>query len=950
MFTDLNGVYEKQLNVYVAIGDVLMGNVPFFTFNDIPTNDDIGGRTCKLQGDTTDQLNKMTAWASSWYDFKSNNCTAHENTTDDCSSMDRNAAWILLSACGRGGTAWIRTLCRKFSQNEFEVQEWSHSIFVTIEKNKQLVQSVFIKKKKKNRGGYAAGVVNYNYQNTWYILAHEVGHIFGAKDSFENGSSKTGGIMDYGGGVYKDTYQFHPFRKAELCSAVGHVAILFTPRLIYIRILLTLRLLTFFLVTFNYGPIKKIDSTGRTYVTNDSDCKRIAKPQSKIIECDSKKYPCPDSTCGNALWETNEECESHLDPQCCHRNCTRVKSSECNARNPQIDCAFIDSYGHLYLFQQQQFAKYSKGLEQTFPDEGYPQSIVSAFPLHAWTDHLDACFATSQDIAYFFKNFSFVRVDLSKPWSQAQFLNCGHIDAAFMISDIDVILVCQSIYYQFALGNLGGIRLTRPFWQDYPIQFSAYLRHRYVIDAAVGDSRTGKVRFYLGDEYVDYRYDQQLSGTPKKHVPMGYPNLTSSLCTDSNCVYCDTIMRSCTACKVGYTLQSGKVYCIRTFYHLYVRIFFKKMFPNRCYDTSYLVVLHFNGSGSKYEEYIDLQESVFEYNSSIVETGSEGSLYLQPAFMVILFPPDLSMFANDTILQFTYTLDIYPEYTIHIADQALFTIVNTDMSRCILQLQPNPKQKKKKRGKKSLIISIDDTLFFFFFFLRAAFAARLIKRFKKKSYIFDDDNCGTSIQYLQWSKITVHISMDFVKVTVNGYSQTVPVSLHSQFDLSTDISQWFLGNGFVGFVDSFIFQVTQQMDATPNITAGSAILSRSRSTLLTSSFLVCRLLAPFFVSDGREKKKKLGIYCYCFVVLVVSRYAGNYCTSSFYENTMQLSNAQSTSPVPSENLSSRRTQRSPKNPSYHDVNGNSVKVICLHDDYNQEQKNLLKPLRIETRT
>ena len=61
---------------------------------------------------------------------------------------------------------------------------------------------------------------------TWLIFAHEVGHMFGAAHSFEEGQGETGGIMDYGDHLYNENqplneYQFNrKYRYYDLCETL----------------------------------------------------------------------------------------------------------------------------------------------------------------------------------------------------------------------------------------------------------------------------------------------------------------------------------------------------------------------------------------------------------------------------------------------------------------------------------------------------------------------------------------------------------------------------------------------------------------------------------------------------------------------------------------------------------------------------------------------------------
>lgn len=69
---------------------------------------------------------------------------------------------------------------------------------------------------------YSTGV-NYCYgrgcSGGFKVLAHELGHNFGAQHSFEQGLGRTGGIMDYGPGTLNGIYQFNTqYRQKEICS------------------------------------------------------------------------------------------------------------------------------------------------------------------------------------------------------------------------------------------------------------------------------------------------------------------------------------------------------------------------------------------------------------------------------------------------------------------------------------------------------------------------------------------------------------------------------------------------------------------------------------------------------------------------------------------------------------------------------------------------------------
>jgi len=71
----------------------------------------------------------------------------------------------------------------------------------------------------KKSDGYNSGSDKFHSPASWTTFAHELGHNFGGKHTFEEGQGKTGGVMDYGDGKLRGVYQFHTrYRKTEMCK------------------------------------------------------------------------------------------------------------------------------------------------------------------------------------------------------------------------------------------------------------------------------------------------------------------------------------------------------------------------------------------------------------------------------------------------------------------------------------------------------------------------------------------------------------------------------------------------------------------------------------------------------------------------------------------------------------------------------------------------------------
>lgn len=189
-----NIIYGPQMNVWLTLKHVLalastkasdnpdwnveghgrgLHNCP--VVGDVADDDEGKGTIVDAGGDAEKQLRALRSWRM-WGDYKH---TA--------------GLWHLLSTCRYGGVlgiAWVNSLCRV-------------SMGTAITTDSQGVSVM------------------------WKTFAHEAGHNFGARHSFENGQGTTGGIMDYGpgkllSGVSRGSYAFNTkLRQREICSTVA---------------------------------------------------------------------------------------------------------------------------------------------------------------------------------------------------------------------------------------------------------------------------------------------------------------------------------------------------------------------------------------------------------------------------------------------------------------------------------------------------------------------------------------------------------------------------------------------------------------------------------------------------------------------------------------------------------------------------------------------------------
>eukprot|EP00968_Pinguiococcus_pyrenoidosus_P016118 scaffold1517_cov181-Pinguiococcus_pyrenoidosus.AAC.4 len=155
---DANIIYETQLHIILTIGRAYLQTT---TTNAPEWNSGTGDGCPSIQN----IHDKFTAWVF---------------------SEEEQGVYHLFRRCrtvGTVGIAWRSTLCNRFFKT----------------------------------------AVNFHVSDsTWIIFAHEMGHNFGADHSFDEGQGKTGGIMDYGNGMFNGYYQFNEqYTKDEICAELA---------------------------------------------------------------------------------------------------------------------------------------------------------------------------------------------------------------------------------------------------------------------------------------------------------------------------------------------------------------------------------------------------------------------------------------------------------------------------------------------------------------------------------------------------------------------------------------------------------------------------------------------------------------------------------------------------------------------------------------------------------
>mgnify|MGYP000122537182 FL=1 len=140
---------------------------------------------------------------------------------------------------------------------------------------------------------------------SWTTIFHELGHALGADHSFENGMGTTGGLMDYGDGMYNGVVQFHPRQYTRICP--------------YLTGLKTWKCKYFF-------PVLPDSQCGDGILSPDEQCECLDNSQNCVckncklspnIECSTNKFIMRHNNTPNFVVVSPKEL-SH--PTCCRNN------------------------------------------------------------------------------------------------------------------------------------------------------------------------------------------------------------------------------------------------------------------------------------------------------------------------------------------------------------------------------------------------------------------------------------------------------------------------------------------------------------------------------------------------------------------------------------------------------------------------------------------------------
>lgn len=127
-------------------------------------------------------------------------------------------AWAM-TGCGGEVRTMLNNMKKSSGGGELNPQQASWHGFVNCGQNHGVMGVAYVGTLCEMSQGYNTGANKWQAPTSWFVYAHELGHNFAGKHSFEEGQGKTGGVMDYGDGKLNGHYQFNTkYRKGEICK------------------------------------------------------------------------------------------------------------------------------------------------------------------------------------------------------------------------------------------------------------------------------------------------------------------------------------------------------------------------------------------------------------------------------------------------------------------------------------------------------------------------------------------------------------------------------------------------------------------------------------------------------------------------------------------------------------------------------------------------------------
>ncbi len=101
-FTDMNVLLKSLFNIYISMGDILVG-------------DSIAGWNNSTNY-CADPLGSVRDWHTQFYQNVENKCKGHGLENENCQNYDNHGLWALFHGCNEdGGMAYVSQICRLFS-------------------------------------------------------------------------------------------------------------------------------------------------------------------------------------------------------------------------------------------------------------------------------------------------------------------------------------------------------------------------------------------------------------------------------------------------------------------------------------------------------------------------------------------------------------------------------------------------------------------------------------------------------------------------------------------------------------------------------------------------------------------------------------------------------------------------------------------------------------------